>query len=181
MDDSGSDYKVGVPRRRRRKASLFADTDGLAGEEFTFVRKETGDYWTVNGGPRLGVNQTGNLTIRLDDGENTIRYYTNVPGIGYQIWYVVPPMAKVEASITASYGGVSYPLGSSDVTLRPHNKGTGQAELTFTISTDSGINAIHNLAIYNQSWQGVGGCQTSGIKSTCNVSLRDFNGLYTAR
>ena len=127
-------------------------------EEFTFVRKETGDYWTVNGGPRLGVNQTGNLTIRLDDGENTIRYYTNVPGIGYQTWYVVPPMAKVEASITASYGGVSHPLGSSDVTLRPHNKGTGQAELTFTISTDSGINAIHNLAIYNQSGK-VGGCQ----------------------
>lgn len=163
------------------KPHSFADTDGLAGEEFTFVRKETGDYWTVNGGPRLGVNQTGNLTIRLDDGENTIRYYTNVPGIGYQTWYVVPPMAKVEASITASYGGVSYPLGSSDVTLRPHNKGTGQAELTFTISTDSGINAIYNLAIYNQSWQGVGGCQTSGITSTCNVSLRDFNGLYTAR
>ena len=181
LNDSGTTTKLAYRDAGGGKPHSFGDTDGLAGEEFTFVRKETGDYWTVNGGPRLGVNQSGNLTIRLDDGENTIRYYTSVPGIGYQTWYVVPPMAKVEASITASYGSVSYPLSSSDVTLRPHNKGTGQAELTFTISTGSGVNAIHNLAIYNQSWQGAGGCLTSGITATCNVSLRDFNGLYTAR
>ena len=95
LDDSGTTTKLAHRDAGGGKPHSFADTDGLAGEEFTFVRKETGDYWTVNGGPRLGVNQTGNLTIRLDDGENTIRYYTNVPGIGYQTWYVVPPMAKV--------------------------------------------------------------------------------------
>ena len=58
-------YRESGPNRPYQKP----DTDGLPGEEFTFVRMrvnsqgsnyvaETGGYWTVNGGPRLGENQS---------------------------------------------------------------------------------------------------------------------------
>ena len=62
---------------------------------------ETGGYWTVNGGPRLGENQSGNLTVRLEDGENRIRYYNNDRyGVGYQDWYITPPMPDINPSTT---------------------------------------------------------------------------------
>ena len=147
------------------KLYSFADTDGLAGEEFTFVRNrlntkgtwevsETGGYWTINGGPRLGDVESGNLTLRLSDGENTIRYYTNdSAGIGYQVWYVIPPMPDIDATVALSHSVQSHILdpfpGTTTASLKPHNKGTDQADFTFKISTDSGINSIHKLAVQN--------------------------------
>lgn len=179
------------------KLYSFADTDGLAGEEFTFVRNrlntkgtwevsETGGYWTINGGPRLGDVESGNLTLRLSDGENTIRYYTNdSAGIGYQVWYVIPPMPDIDATVALSHSVQSHILdpfpGTTTASLKPHNKGTDQADFTFKISTDSGINSIHKLAVQNGSGHSVGGCLTSGTTANCNISLKSgWNNPYTA-
>jgi len=179
------------------KLYSFADTDGVAGEEFTFVRNrlnnqgtwevsEAGGYWTINGGPRLGDVESGNLTLRLSDGENTIRYYTNdSAGIGYQVWYVVPPMPDIDATVVLSHSVQSHTLdpfpGTTTASLKPHNKGTNQADFTFKISTDSGINAIHKLTVQNGSGHSVGGCLTSGTTATCNISLKSgWNNPYSA-
>lgn len=179
------------------KLYSFADTDGLAGEEFTFVRNrlnnqdawevsETGGYWTINGGSRLGDVESGNLTLRLSDGENTIRYYTNDSGgIGYQIWYVVPPMLDIDATVELSHSVQSHTLdpfpGTTTASLKPHNMGTDQADFIFKISTDSGINAIHKLAVQNGKGHSVGGCLLSGTTATCNISLKSgWNNPYTA-
>ena len=153
---------------------------------------ETGGYWTVNGGPRLGENQSGNLTVRLEDGENRIRYYNNDPyGIGYQDWYITPPMPDINPTTTISYDIQSLDLipGSSPGdNIKVHAKETDTAPLTFEFATDSGFPAIYDLTIWGQRNglynNTVGGCVTSGITASCTVRLKgntgDLSGLYKA-
>ena len=153
---------------------------------------ETGGYWTVNGGPRLGENQSGNLTVRLEDGENRIRYYNNDRyGVGYQDWYITPPMPDINPTTTVSYDIQSLDLipGSSPGdNIKVHAKETDTAPLTFEFATDSGVPAIYDLTIWGQRNglynNTVGGCVTSGITASCTVRLKgntgDLSGLYKA-
>ena len=153
---SKNPYRESGPNRPYQKP----DTDGLPGEEFTFVRMrvnsqgsnyvaETGGYWTVNGGPRLGENQSGNLTVRLEDGENRIRYYNNDPyGVGYQDWYITPPMPDINPTTTISYDIQSVIPGSfPGGKVKVHAYETDTAPLTFEFATDSGFPAIYDLTI----------------------------------
>ena len=199
IDPSGqtlkNPYRESGPNRPYQKP----DTDGLPGEEFTFVRvmvnsqgsnyvAETGGYWTVNGGPRLGENQSGNLTVRLEDGENRIRYYNNdFYGLGYQDWYITPPMPDINPTTTISYDIQSVIPGSfPGGKVKVHAKETDTAPLTFEFATDSGFPAIYDLTILGPAPnypRTVGGCVTSGITASCTVRLKSNTGnggLYKA-
>ena len=188
-------YRESGPNRPYQKP----DTDGIPGEEFTFVRMrvnsqgsnyvaETGGYWTVNGGPRLGENQNGNLTVRLEDGENRIRYYNNDRyGIGYQDWYITPPMPDINPTTTISYDIQSVIPGSfPGGKVKVHAYETDTAPLTFEFATDSGFPAIYDLTILGPAPnypRTVGGCVTSGITASCTVRLKSNTGdggLYKA-